>query len=426
MCASFPQSGRTTVPRKDELLIQLARANQFAWMWVFVELCCVAGASMLVDWATALQEPIVSLVAVGMIVGPTGMSILRLWVQKKKEIGELKESTSFGQFNKHRLRSLYKDTVRRLGLPDENLPVYITADKSLNASAVRLGLLGFFKSMNGIYLNRQVLHRLEPEEVQDIMGHELGHYYKYYLVNQRFTSLTILLGAILGLLIGQWTGMSSFFSVIVSAAGASLLFKLDGFLWSRNGMAIEYLCDDLGAQVCGLATSVNGLLKLGVDAEMQLEIQQQTLLSKKAGNLSPRAIMEAVEKALPYGQTSPQELDDAIQRSLKERAHYENQKSLTGFLDYAWNSDNQEDIDEQIDMQMKAFRALHALPRLEWEALLSNPVEVAFQDYEIAALVALIKENPDKVLFRLPQEAGLVADVHPPLRERILFLAENH
>lgn len=39
-------------------------------------------------------------------------------------------------------------------------------------------------------------------------------------------------------------------------------------------MAIEYLCDDFGAQMHGIHVFINGLLKLGADSEIQAAIQQ--------------------------------------------------------------------------------------------------------------------------------------------------------
>ncbi|MCA9127152.1 MAG: M48 family metalloprotease [Planctomycetales bacterium] len=413
------------IPSRDDLFHQLEIANRNAKIWVAVQALAVIVVVLFIDWPAAMAAPILTTVAIGMMVGPTATELARLWAQNKREIGDLKEDTRFGVFDKHRLRMLYRDTVQRLGLPDQRLPVYITADKSLNASALRLGLGAFFKSLNGIYLNRQVLHRLTPEEVQDIMGHELGHYYRYYLVSDRFRSLNMVLGALLGLLVAQWTGMESIFSVVISFALATGFWTLSGMLWSKHGQTIEYLCDDLGAQVHGVHVSINGLLKLGVDAETMLEIRHQTLLSKQKGNLSPRAVVEAVEAAIPYGSSSREELEKAVTRSLAKTAEKENRLSIAGFLDYAWNSENHADIDEQLEEQAKKMQVLQSVPRIDWESLLQNRNEICFYDHDLPRLIELIQTRPEAALFRLPQEIGAVEDVHPPLKNRILYLWHN-
>ena len=104
-------------------------------------------------------------------------------------------------------------------------------------------------------------------------------------------------------------------------------------------MAIEYLCDDLGAQVHGVHVSINGLLKLGADSEMQAAIQQQELLSRRHGNLNARDVIEAIEAAIPYGHTSKETLERAVEESLKRRSQSRRNLSLKGFLEYAWQGD---------------------------------------------------------------------------------------
>ena len=59
----------------------------------------------------------------------------------------------------------------------------------------------------------------------------------------------------------------------------SCFWYVSGWLYARNAMSIEYLCDDYGAQVHGVIVSITGLLKIGVDSEMQLAIQQQAFSS---------------------------------------------------------------------------------------------------------------------------------------------------
>lgn len=416
---------QSNVPSRGALLDQLRRANQIAWVWVGFQLLTVAGIGFLIDWTVVLKQPMLTTLAIGMMIGSEAMPLARLWAQQKREIGDLKEDTRYGAFDKHNLRTLYRETVRKLGLPDRRIPIYITPDKSLNASAVRLGLPSLFKSFNGIYLNRQVLHRLEPEEVQDIMGHELGHFYRHYLVSSRFTMLTFVVGAMLGILLAQWTGMTNLFGIIISCALGAGFWNVSRKLWARYGRTIEYLCDDFGAQVAGVPTSINGLLKLGADGEMQMEVQYRAILSQKDGRLSAREVVEAVEKAIPYGGTSRESLEKAVEREMALRQSKESRLSVVGFLDYAWNNDTHEAVDEQLHEQAKAMQLLQSVPRLNWESLLANPAEVHFREHELPRLIEVIEANPDQALFRLPQELGAVADVHPPLRDRILYLWHN-
>ncbi len=413
------------VPRREDLLAKLRYANGIAWFWVLAQLVLAVVLFAVIDWGEVFEQPVVSVVAAAMVIGPTGLAVIMLWAQKKREIGDLKEQTRFGKFDKHNLRKLFDDTVKKLGLPRGRVPVYITADKSLNAMAVRLGILSFVRSLNGIYLNRQLLHRLEPEEVQDIMGHELGHYYRHYLISMRLEGLNLIVGGMLGLFVTQWVGFTDGLSIIAAMVVGGLFGKLSSALWSQYGPTIEYLCDDLGAQVHGVHWSINGLLKLGVDGETQVHIYREAILSRKAGQLSPREVVESIEKATPYGDVSREELEKRVQAAMKEQGSKSKELSVVGFLDYMWNSEKNEDIDEQLEEQAKTYAALDSVPRLDWESTLSDPSVVRYDEHDVHRLIEKIEAEPDKVLFRLPQEVGVTEDVHPPLKDRILYLWHN-
>ena len=72
--------------------------------------------------------------------------------------------------------------------------------------------------------------RLTPKEVQDIIGHELGHFYRYYLLNQRFRAITLMIGAMSGLLVTHWIGMSSIFSMVALSLCGSACWMVSGWL----------------------------------------------------------------------------------------------------------------------------------------------------------------------------------------------------
>ncbi len=410
-----------TIPVRAQLIEQIQRANRVAGPWVVIQLFALIALALGIDWSQIAEEPLFSIIAVLVILGPHGMAVLRQYALNKKEIGDLKEHTRFGEFDKHRLRSLMDDTLDRLRLPPPGPPVYITADKSLNASAVHLGLGGFFRSLNGVYLNRQLLHRLTPAEVQDIIGHELGHFYRYYLLNQRFRAITLMVGAMGGLLVTQWIGMSNALSMVALSLCGSACWMVSGWLDIRHDMAIEYLCDDFGAQVHGVHVSINGLLKLGADSEMQAAIQQQELLSRRHGNLNARDVIEAIEAAIPYGHTSKETLERAVEESLKRRSQDRRNLSVKGFLEYAWQRDDETEVEEAA----KKLQRLQAIPRLDWETQFERPRQFELDEHRIEQLVNLIEAHPDKVLFRLPDEVGETDGVHPPLRSRILYLWKN-
>ena len=411
----------TTVPRRSDLIAQMERANRFAWLLLVVEISLIGVSCALVDWAGVVREPVFTAFAIFAMVSPFATSIASHWAQKKKRIEDLKETTRFGQYDKYSLQKLFRETLAKLRLPEEDLPVYIVANRSMNAAALHVGFGSFLKSLNGIYLNRQTLHKLEPDEIQDLMGHELGHYYKYYLVIDRFRIITVVLGSLFGILAVQRIGLDGYAGYMILMFVTGVAWWLSSLPYTRNATAIEFLCDDFGAQVGGVFASIQGLLKLGLSSEVECVVMQQAVLSKVAGNLNPTELVETIFGAIPYGHASREEIEDRVKSDLKKRASQQS-PSLMGFLRYMWNSDADANAAEELEQAAKQIAKLQTQPRLDWERLLANPSQIRFTEQGMRQLMVLIESEPDKLLFRVPEEPDAV---HPPLRTRILYLWHN-
>jgi Zn-dependent protease with chaperone function len=411
------------VPRRADLIRRLESANRWGIPLAVLQIFVIAALAAVVDWQQAIRDPIVTLVAIGAIVGPFGMSVAQQLAQKKKRIEDLQEQTRFGQFDKHRLRNLFQDTLRRLNLPDDRLPVYIVADKYMNATMMHWGLGTLFRSLYGINLHRQVLHKLTSAEVQDIMGHELGHYYKYYVVADRFRLLTLIVGALLGILAFQQFQAHYMIGILVLMSASYGLWRLAGLPYARHALVIEYLCDDLGAQVHGVATSIGGLMKLGAEQEVLTAIHRHAVLSSVGGKLNAHEIVDAVTAAIPYGHTSPEDLKAAVEKSLKKKA--QEGPSVSGFIRYMWQSDADAAASEEFESDMRKLRKLESVPRLPWESVLRVPSEINFDEQSLPKLISMIENHPNGELFHIPEILGDTDGLHPPIKMRILYLWYN-
>ena len=188
-------------------------------------------------------------------------------------------------------------------------------------------------------------------------------------------------------------------------------------------MAIEFLCDDLGAQVNGIATSVAGLMKLGAEMEVLTAIQQQAVLSTSQGKLNAHEIVEAIFTAIPYGHATPEEIQKAVAKQIEKRS--QQGATLGGFLRYMWQSDVDAEAGEELEKAMRKLKALERIPRLPWESLLDNSKEIRFTEHTLAALVAMIESNPEAELFHTPEALGESDGQHPPLKSRVLYLWHN-
>jgi len=371
-----------------------------------------------------MNEPILSLIAIAIAAGPFTRDILMFASVKRTRIQDLKEQTRFGQYDKHLLQTLYHDTLTKLKLPDLGVPLFIVANRSMNAAAMHVGFGSFFKAINGIYLHRQLLHKLEPKEVQDMIGHELGHYFKYYIIIDRFRILTVSLAALASLWVIQAIHLDGMFAYIVISMVPSLVWWISGLPYAKNATAIEYLCDDFGAQVGGIIPSINGLMKLGAEAELQSIVMQQAVMSKAAGNLDTTDLIESVYGSIPYGSASREEIEKLVQAEIKKRAT-DQKVTLAGFLDFVWNSEQEVENKEMLVEQVKEIERLQTKPRLDWEALLMDPVHIDLDQESLPMLIAMIERDPNHYLFRLPEGSDRTDGVHPPLKSRILYLWQN-
>ncbi|MCY2975994.1 MAG: M48 family metalloprotease [Planctomycetota bacterium] len=415
-------SNSQSVPRRQDLIDRLQRANKNAWPVIFALILSIAIFSALIDWERASKEPLLSLIAIAVAAGPFARDILMFAVVKRKRVQDLKEHTRFGQYDKYLLQSLYKETMTRLKLPDFEVPLFIVADRSMNAAAMHLGFGSFFKSINGIYLHRQVLHKLQPQEVQDIIGHELGHYFKYYLVVDRFRILTVTLATLAALWVIQINRLDGFAAYMVISLVPATIWWISGLPYAYHATAIEYLCDDFGAQVNGIIPAVNGLMKIGAEAELQTIVIQQATMSKAAGNLNASELIETILNSMPYGTATKEEIETKVNAEIKKRA--ENRDvTLGGFFNFLWNSEQEVDSELMLEEQVKAIQRQQSKPRLDWEALLLDAGNIDFDEESLPMLIAMIDRDPTYPLFRISesQEDG----VHPPIKSRIVYLWNN-
>lgn len=413
-----------TVPDRGELLGSLRAANQNTWIWVATRLVAIVGLVALIDWQAVVLAPIVSVTACLVILGPFLMELGKIWGQRKKRIEDIKESTRFGELDKHKLKILYQETLKRLKLPVPGPPVFVTSDKTLNAGALRLSTL--FIGLNGIYLNRQVLHKLRGTEVQTIMGHELGHYFRFNLAGDRFQILTVITGALVGLFAVQSIQLNGFLGFLVLSAVSYGFWAFSNRHRFQFGKTIEFLCDDLGAQVNGVEESISALLKVGLDAEVRSLVYLEVLALHMSNDmLSPQDISAAIERAIPYGYAGEDELYNSIGREIQNKQRSNQQASVKGFLKYVWESDDlddEEDLKDRLEMQA---RIINQMERHEWEEILDDPSEIRLSTRQAEQLVQMILSEPQKHLFRVPEMLGEGDGVHPPLEQRIVYLWQN-
>jgi len=242
------------------------------------------------------------------------------------------------------------------------------------------------------------------------------------LIIDRFRILTVVLATLASLWVIQVNRLDGILAYIVISLVPGIIWWISSLPYAYNATAIEYLCDDFGAQAGGVIPSVNGLMKLGAEAELQSVVIQQATMSKVAGNLNASELIETVYSSIPYGAASKEEIEKTVNAELKKRAVNQG-ASAGGFLDYIWFGDQEDATDEMLQEQVKEIQRLQSKPRLDWEALLMDASNIDFDEESLPMLIAMIDRDPTYPLFRIPgsQDDG----VHPPIKSRILYLWNN-
>lgn len=363
-----------------------------------------------VDPGGLAARPLVALLAVGVVLSGTGLDVLRAVFRNQRWLEDLPADRRLGRFDRAGLLALSERVHRALGVPDRR-PVAITGDKDLNASVMMLGLGGFFPKLNAVYVHRPMLHVLDEAELATVLGHELGHYYRYKVnfVRDTLAHDALLLAVGLALVSRLDWGGAELFAVVFAQRG---WFWVLGRLQGRFQHAIEYLCDEAGAEAGGWLPAVNAELKLGLEAETTLRLQQELL--HEGGDVPAARLLALYEEALPFGREDPEDL----RRRLRARLHQERQQrkglSLRGYLDYL----SGEDLDTRKELVRQLVPPVQTL---DWdrEALRRQG---SLTEAQVETLIAQMRASPGRPLFQLPVEVGLEAATHPSHTRRVLYL----
>lgn len=358
---------------------------------------------------------IVTLVTAGLASGRSLLGLVQTVAQKKTAVADLREDILVGRYSKDDLARLVREAVHRLGLP-EDVPVYLLRDKEMNACSIHIALSPF-RALRAVYLNRAVLHFLEPDELRNVLGHELGHNTRYDLTWTRYLLVHLAFASVLALNIVQAMGAAEGYSlmvvVVVLAAWEWLLTLPRRFL----GQGLELLCDDLGAVLAGPVPAARELLKTGVEAEARARLLRDALrLGREGDALRVEDAVAAYEEAVPWGAVAP-DTAERLAAAVRERRRRDSTPSVSGFLRYIKDDDSAQ---EAAEAAVKRQAMVERMPLLD-RSLLAG-LGPSFGEDRIADVVKQLEANPEALLFRLPDEVDDRGLSHPSFRRRLLYI----
>lgn len=418
----------SSIPKRIDLYKQFASSQRWAAMCEYSLWALILLGVFLIDWNWAIQNWTVALVGLALVPMQMLPGILMIAFKKKKRIEDLSESARFGVFDKHILAKVASDVMNVLQIPKTKVNVFITGDKELNAFAVSLGVFRFLPQFRGVYLNRQTLHLMGPQELKSWIGHELGHLFPFALRIDQTIFSQIIAGSLLGLFTLQnLNGLEGYGFFIVLAVCWIFFYVL---ALPRSGMSqiVEYLCDEFGCKVAGPNAAVTDLLKAGCETSAYTHLAIHVMkLAREGRKISESDAFAVYESVLGYGPIDIERTRQRIHETMKQKQVANQSLSIKGLIDHMWKEPTSEnEANDELGAEIELYDRLQSMPLIDWEEVTEWDGQSIMTDQQIQRLVDAIDASPESLLFPVTSEVNTGENKsHPSFRNRIIYLWKN-
>lgn len=422
----LPKARRLITPTRESLLERFAANEARSRLHLGLELAAVVlGAawwwqrpSHLESWET---------LAIGGA-GFLGMFtfLFHHWATPRKAIHQLRDETRLGPHSRVSLLSAVGRAKEKLGLSGQEVKVFLTPEKDINAYALRQDLLPGVRLLNGVQLNRSIVHLLDEEELTSVIAHELGHVFPYSPVSSRCLLLHALFSAVISLIAAEFLSYIGY-AIAAPVIGLAAARWLAWASWTSQSRLVEFLCDDCGALAAGLIPAVRSELKIAYESEARSLLLEKVLEAKvKNHHIPVKDLLHDYEKSLPFGATQSSGIHEMLERRIQQRMADSEKNSLRGFIDYIWKNDDADTT--ELSKELAKNRAIRTIARVPFQPssiLPPEPIPAAASIAAIAELVEALEQNPQAVLTTTAEEITDLGSTHPNVSRRILFLWRN-
>lgn len=410
---------RVAVPDREALHARLRAVNERTLpIAVGVGVATALGLAFF-RWSLWWSAPVPLLIVTGLVLGGAAQALLPTLGLVKLRVEDLAPDRQLGGYDRDQLLALLGRAHAALQT-DPAMPAWLVRDKSLNAAALMTGLGWLAPALDAIFINRQALHVLPPDELLSVIGHEIGHHIHRVWV-QSMMPLHLAAQVVLGWY-GVWAATALFgpqgeiYGAIL--AGLSLIW---GYAWAKgviigdHAVPIEFLCDEAGAIAAGVRAAVHAELRLARDHESAYE-RFERLRARAKGRVSLARIAAIYDRIQTWGTLTDAELDRRFDVALREKILDNGQLSVAGFWAYLTDADD----DDDAPAEDPVADALAAVDVLDWprDALDGD----GLTDAEVDALCDALEANPDRLLVRSAIELVPQVGTHPNASRRVLYL----
>lgn len=197
-------------------------------------------------------------------------------------------------------QTVFADLSKRTGIPLNRVSIWMTGSAAVANAAVS----GAFGRQRTVFITDRLLEILNPEEVQAVVAHELGHAYHRHL-------LFMLPVALLSSVFVVWTlYLLELFVDTGDALGAAVMLIQFGYLlaiYRPISQRFEYQSDAYAAHVTGSPVPLaNALLKLAQDHGA----------NRKAASLTHPAITQRIKRLADLHEAHSGDLTAVVRKSV--------------------------------------------------------------------------------------------------------------
>jgi len=317
-----------------------------------------------------------------------------------------------GKYDEALVRRVVEEATQGLPAPLRRLRVRITKDRFPTAWT-RLSLVWpVWNARKDISITSGSLHYLEPDELQAVLLHEIGHHDRQNRIDAP----------------GGWLAAEAAFHatafwafMLTNSAEAGVCAFLaarwlavfaTANLVVNHSRAIEHLCDLFAARRIGSPPIINALLKGGEEEELT-----EAVLVWAARELRDKPDVDhdllgmVFADVRPYGRIFHENLirhADAVVKEVARLLRLDKKRPKAGYRNHELE-------------QLVENRRAHLRRRIRWRRFDRNG-DGRLQPGEIAELCRELRSHPDHVLVLSEHERQPA--MHPPFRERVLLLAD--
>lgn len=338
---------------------------------------------------------------------------------------QLKDSNEnhIGNYSKDELLNIIQEILKPNKLKE--LPkIYIFSGKEADVSTMNSLFLNFIKFLNAIFISSIVFHLLNKKELKAIMGHELGHFYKYQLHLERAIELIYLLIGLLTIYVYFVIGIFKIWMLLVILVLVYFAINiLVAIITLKFENTLEYLADFYAAKRFGKLNLINGLMTVVKSSEITEYLYKKIIdkLRKSNGlsHLDYDGIVAIVMNKLPEKLMSRSMLNKFIDDTFNSKEIAELRRD-TKTIDKVEKA-------KFIRSTIKLYHSKNNFKIIDWNLFDFNNKDFKIDEVEYPYLIKSLIEHPEEQMFDLVYDNRKHSKMnsHPTVRERILFLEKN-